>query len=91
MATRRARHPGGLPKSVFDDLQAQLAANRSVFYRALPAGPLYGFNRPGAQSSEAIIENRWRQGGGHSREAPNAPTQVRIRVHVAWGLDGRAA
>src|SRR5580658_4647233 len=29
-------NPGGLPKSVFDDLQAQLAANRSVFYRALP-------------------------------------------------------
>src|SRR5580704_4519082 len=32
-------NPGGLPKSVFDDLQAQLAANRSVFYRALPSGP----------------------------------------------------
>src|SRR3954452_12458551 len=29
-------NPGGLPKSVFDDLQAQLAANRSEFYRALP-------------------------------------------------------
>jgi len=32
-------NPGGLPKSVFDDLQAQLAANRSEFYRALPSGP----------------------------------------------------
>jgi non-heme chloroperoxidase len=31
-------NPGGLPKSVFDDLQAQLAANRSEFYRALPSG-----------------------------------------------------
>src|SRR2546429_297430 len=50
-------NPGGLPKSVFDDLQAQLAANRSEFYRALPSGPFYGFNRPGVQSSEAIIEN----------------------------------
>ena len=55
-------NPGGLPKSVFDDLQAQLAANRSEFYRALPSGPFYGFNRPGVQSSEAIIENWWRQG-----------------------------
>ena len=55
-------NPGGLPKSVFDDLQAQLAANRSEFYRALPSGPFYGFNRPGAASSEAIIENWWRQG-----------------------------
>ena len=42
-------NPGGLPKSVFDDLQAQLAANRSVFYRALPSGPFYGFNRPGVE------------------------------------------
>src|SRR5690349_3258248 len=55
-------NPGGLPKSVFDDLQAQLAANRSEFYRALPSGPFYGFNRPGVQSSEAIIANWWRQG-----------------------------
>jgi non-heme chloroperoxidase len=55
-------NPGGLPKSVFDDLQAQLAANRSEFYRALPSGPFYGFNRPGAKPSEAIIENWWRQG-----------------------------
>ncbi len=55
-------NPGGLPKSVFDGLQAELAANRSVFYRALPSGPFYGFNRPGVESSEAIIENWWRQG-----------------------------
>src|ERR671924_2128735 len=55
-------NPGGLPKSVFDDFQAQLAANRSVFYRALPSGPFYGFNRPGVESSEAIIDNWWRQG-----------------------------
>ena len=55
-------NPGGLPKSVFDDLQAQLAANRPVFYRALPSGPFYGFNRPGAEPVEAIIDNWWRQG-----------------------------
>jgi non-heme chloroperoxidase len=55
-------NPGGLPQSVFDDQQAQLAANRSEFYRALAAGPFYGFNRPGVQASEAIIDNWWRQG-----------------------------
>src|ERR1700742_5134168 len=38
-------NPGGLPKSVFDDFQAQLAASRSDFYRALPSGPFYGYNR----------------------------------------------
>ena len=32
-------NPLGLPKSVFDDLQAQLFANRSKFFYELPAGP----------------------------------------------------
>ena len=55
-------NPGGLPKSVFDDLQRQVAANRSQFYYDLAAGPFYGFNRPGAKPSQAIILNWWRQG-----------------------------
>jgi non-heme chloroperoxidase len=55
-------NPLGLPKAVFDDLQAQLAANRSKFYRDLPEGPFYGYNRPGAKPVEAIIANWWRQG-----------------------------
>ena len=62
LMVQTSANPGGLPKSVFDDLQAQLAANRSEFYRALPSGPFYGFNRPGVEASEAIIENWWRQG-----------------------------
>ena len=55
-------NPLGLPKEVFDDLQAQLAANRSQFYRDVPAGPFYGYNRPSVKASEAIIQNWWRQG-----------------------------
>jgi non-heme chloroperoxidase len=55
-------NPGGLPKKVFDDLQAQLVANRSQFYRDLAAGPFYGYNRLGATASEAVIQNWWRQG-----------------------------
>ena len=55
-------NPGGLPKSVFDDFQAQVALNRSQFYRDIPAGPFYGFNRPGARPQEGIIQNWWRQG-----------------------------
>jgi non-heme chloroperoxidase len=61
LMVKTAANPGGLPKSVFDDLQTQLAANRSEFYRALPEGPFYGFNRPGAKKSEAVIANGWRQ------------------------------
>jgi non-heme chloroperoxidase len=55
-------NPGGLAKQVFDDLQAQLAASRAKFYRDLPEGPFYGFNRRGVKASEAIIQNWWRQG-----------------------------
>ena len=55
-------NPGGLPKEVFDGLQSALAANRAQFYRDLPSGPFYGFNRPGAKVSEGVIQNWWRQG-----------------------------
>jgi non-heme chloroperoxidase len=59
---KTANNPGGLPKSAFDEMQAQLAANRSKFFRDLAAGPFYGFNRPGVKADEAVIENWWRQG-----------------------------
>jgi non-heme chloroperoxidase len=55
-------NPGGLPKEVFDGFQAQVATNRAQFYRDVPAGPFYGFNRPGAEPIEGIIQNWWRQG-----------------------------
>lgn len=55
-------NPLGLPKAVFDDLQAQLASNRSKFYLDLAAGPFYNYNRPGAKPCEATIRNWWRQG-----------------------------
>ncbi len=59
---RTAANPGGLPKEVFDGLQAQVAANRAQFYYDLPAGPFYGFNRPGAKPMQGVIMNWWRQG-----------------------------
>ena len=54
-------NPLGTPKSVFDDLQAQLAANRSKFYYDLSSGPFYGFNRPGVKMIESVVWNWWRQ------------------------------
>jgi non-heme chloroperoxidase len=62
LMVRTPANPGGLPKEVFDGLQTQLAASRTQFYRDLAAGPFYGYNRPGAKPSEAVIENWWRQG-----------------------------
>jgi non-heme chloroperoxidase len=62
LMVKTASNPNGLPKQVFDDFQVQLAANRSQFYRDVAAGPFYGYNRPGAKASEAVIDNWWRQG-----------------------------
>jgi non-heme chloroperoxidase len=59
---RSDKNPGGLPIEVFDGFRAQLAANRAQFYRDVAAGPFYGFNRPSAKVSEAVIDNWWRQG-----------------------------
>jgi non-heme chloroperoxidase len=62
LMVKTAANPGGLPKDVFDGFQAQLAANRAQFYRDIPAGPFYGFNRPGVTAQEGVIQNWWRQG-----------------------------
>jgi non-heme chloroperoxidase len=62
LMVKSAANPGGLPKEVFDGLQQQVANNRAQFYRDLPAGPFYGFNRPGARTDEGVIQNWWRQG-----------------------------
>ncbi|PQE02243.1 alpha/beta hydrolase [Mycobacterium sp. EPG1] len=55
-------NPGGLPKSVFDGFQELVATNRAGFFRELPEGPFYGFNRDGVEPVEGIIANWWRQG-----------------------------
>src|SRR5690348_12659898 len=54
-------NPGGLPLEVFDGFRRQLAANRSQLYLDIASGPFYGYNRPGAKVSEAVIRNWWRQ------------------------------
>jgi len=61
LMVKTAANPGGLPKDFFDGLQAQLAANRTQFYRDFAAGPFYNYNKTG-KPSEAVIENWWRQG-----------------------------
>ncbi|TCH97359.1 alpha/beta hydrolase [Roseococcus sp. SYP-B2431] len=55
-------NPGGLPIEVFDGFRAAFLANRAQFFRDVPAGPFYGYNRPGATASEGVIANWWRQG-----------------------------
>ena len=59
---KTAANPGGLPLAVFDGFRATLLADRAQFFKDIPAGPFYGFNRPGAKVSQGIIDNWWRQG-----------------------------
>jgi non-heme chloroperoxidase len=59
---RSERNPDGIPMEVFDGLRSALKANRAQFYRDLPSGPFYGFNRAGAKVIDGLIDNWWRQG-----------------------------
>lgn len=55
-------NPGGLPREVFDGFRQALLADRAQFFRDVPTGPFYGFNRAGAKVSQGLIDNWWRQG-----------------------------
>ena len=59
---KKESNPGGTPIEVFDGYRAALMANRAQLYLDIPSGPFYGFNRPGAQVSQGLIYNWWRQG-----------------------------
>ena len=50
-----SRHPRiqeAFPRKSSTDFRRNSAANRAQFYRDVPAGPFYGYNRPGAKVSE---------------------------------------
>lgn len=55
-------NPVGLPKELFDGFRATLLADRAQFFRDIPSGPFYGFNRNDAKVSQGLIDNWWRQG-----------------------------
>ena len=57
-----ASNPDGVPMDVFDGFRKALIDNRAEFFRGIPARPFYGFNRPGAEVSQGLIDNWWRQG-----------------------------
>ncbi|MDI3308479.1 MAG: alpha/beta hydrolase [Acetobacteraceae bacterium] len=59
---KTGENPDGLPKEVFDNFRAALVANRAQFFLDVASGPFYGFNRPGANISQGLINNWWRQG-----------------------------
>ncbi|RZJ32646.1 MAG: alpha/beta hydrolase [Brevundimonas sp.] len=62
LMVKTANNPGGLPIEVFDGFRAALVANRAQFYRDVPSGPFYGFNRAPTTLQEGVVANWWRQG-----------------------------
>jgi non-heme chloroperoxidase len=54
-------NPGGTPIEVFDSFRQGTGFNRAQFFLDVASGPFYGFNRPGAEVSQGVIRNWWRQ------------------------------
>jgi non-heme chloroperoxidase len=55
------KNPGGSPIEVFDNIREGTANHRAQFYRDLTL-PFYGYNRAGAEVSQGVRDNWWRQG-----------------------------
>ena len=55
------RNPDGVPMKAFDDIRDGTANHRAQFYQDITL-PFYGYNRPGAEISQGIRDNWWRQG-----------------------------
>jgi non-heme chloroperoxidase len=58
---RTDANPGGLPISVFDEIRAGVAADRSQFFKDLTI-PFYGANRQGAKVSQGLRDWFWLMG-----------------------------
>jgi len=55
------KNPNGVPQDVVDSIRDGTAKHRAQFYKDITI-PFYGYNRPGADVSEGVRENWWRQG-----------------------------
>jgi len=54
-------NPGGLQISVFDQIRADVVADRSQFFKDLSL-PFYGYNKPDAKISQGVRDSFWLQG-----------------------------
>ena len=54
-------NPGGLPIKVFDEIRANVLADRSQFFKDLTT-PFYGANRPKTNVSQGLRDSFWLQG-----------------------------
>jgi non-heme chloroperoxidase len=58
---KSASNPKGTPIEAFNQIRADVLADRSQFFKDLFM-PFYGYNRPGAAVSEGVRESFWLQG-----------------------------
>jgi len=58
---KTAANPGGLPLEAFNELRANVLADRSQFFKDLSM-PFYGTNRPGAKVLQGVRDSFWLQG-----------------------------
>jgi len=54
-------NPEGVPMSIFDEIREGTATKRAQYFEDFTI-PFYGYNRPGANISQGIRDNWWRQG-----------------------------
>ena len=58
---KTAANPGGLPIKIFDEIRANVLADRSQFFKDLTT-PFYGANRKTAKVSQGLRDSFWLQG-----------------------------
>lgn len=59
---KKESNPEGLPIEVFDGFRSAMLKDRAQFFLDVPTGPFFGFNRPGAKTSQGLIQSWWMQG-----------------------------
>lgn len=59
---KKPSNPGGLPIEVFDGIREAFVENRAQLFHDIPAGPFFGYNRPGAKPSQGVIDAWYAQG-----------------------------
>lgn len=62
LMVKTPENPDGVPIEVFNGIRNGMIANRAQLFKDIPAGPFYGFNRPGAKVSQGMIDAWWLQG-----------------------------
>jgi non-heme chloroperoxidase len=54
--------PNGIDTSVLDGFRAAMEKDRGAFFRDIPSGPFFGFNRPNATTIPTWIDAWFQQG-----------------------------